>query len=98
MLAELLLASGANPNDGVTFTLAAGAGDLDSLNLLRAHGADSNQAWPTDGSLTLYAILHWATTPIGVHWLLEHGADADPVFGANGERHCTLPRDAGTRQ
>ncbi len=84
-LAELLLSSGANPNDGVTFTLAAGAGDLDSLNLLRAHGADSNQAWATDGSLTLYAILEWATTPAGVHWLLEHGANADPVFAANGE-------------
>ncbi|MEO8624457.1 MAG: ankyrin repeat domain-containing protein, partial [bacterium] len=84
-LAELLLSSGANPNDGVTFTLAAGAGDLETLNLLRAHGADSNQAWATDGSNTLYAILHWATTPIGVQWLLEHGADADPVFAANGE-------------
>ncbi|MEO8335168.1 MAG: ankyrin repeat domain-containing protein [bacterium] len=84
-LAELLLTSGANPNDGVTFTLAAGAGDLESLNLLRAHGADSNQAWATDGSRTLYAILHWATTPTGVQWLVEHGADADPVFAANGE-------------
>ncbi|MEP6622465.1 MAG: ankyrin repeat domain-containing protein, partial [bacterium] len=84
-LVELLLTSGANPNDGVTFTLAAGAGDLETLTLLRAHGADSNQAWATDGSNTLYAILHWATTPRGVQWILEHGAYADPVFAANGE-------------
>ena len=84
-LAELLLVSGADPNDGVTFTMAAAAGDLQSLQLLWAHGADVNQPWATDGSNTLYASLQWATTPIGVQWLLEHGDDPDPVFAANGE-------------
>src|SRR5262249_6827023 len=37
------------------------------------------------GSAPLYAILHWAKTAVGVRWLLEHGADPDPVFAENGE-------------
>jgi ankyrin repeat protein len=84
-LAELLLQHGADPNDGVTLPLAASAGDLTTLELLRAHGADPNQPWATDGAATLYAILHWSTIATGVQWLLEQGADADPVFAANGE-------------
>ena len=84
-LAELLLQSGADPNDGVTLPIAASAGDLASLELLRSYGASANQPWASDGSLTLYAILQWGGTPVGVRWLLEHGADADPVFAANGE-------------
>lgn len=84
-LAELLLQAGADPNDGVTFPMAASAGDAATLDLLRAYGANSNQPWATDGSATLYAILHWSRTAAGVQWLLEHGADADPVFAANGE-------------
>src|SRR5207237_1346226 len=77
--------SGADPNDGVTLTIAAGAGDVPTLELLRRYGANLNQSWATDGSATLYASLQWATTPEGVQWLLEHGADPDPVFAANGE-------------
>ena len=84
-LARLLLEHGANPNDGVTLPLAASGGNLDALELLHAHGADVNQPWASDGSTTLYAILNWADTPAGVRWLLEHGADPDPVFAANGE-------------
>jgi ankyrin repeat protein len=84
-LVELLLQAGANPNDGVTLPLAAGAGDTGALDLLLAHGADPNQPWASDGAATLYAILNWATTPVGAHWLLEHGAEPDPVFPANGE-------------
>jgi ankyrin repeat protein len=84
-LARLLLEHGADPNDGVTFPLAASGGDLDSLELLHEHGANVNQPWASDGATTLYAILNWADTPTGVRWLLEHGADPDPVFGANGE-------------
>ena len=84
-LARLLLEHGADPNDGVTFTLAASGGDLDALELLHAHGADVNQPWASDGATTLYAILNWAETPTGVRWLLDHGAGADPVFAANGE-------------
>jgi ankyrin repeat protein len=84
-LAELLLQSGADPNDGVTLPIAASAGNLESLELLRSYGASANQPWASDGSPALYAILQWARTPVGVRWLLEHGADADPVFAANGE-------------
>jgi ankyrin repeat protein len=84
-LAEALLAAGADPNDGVTLPLAASGGDIESLELLRAHGADVNQRWATDGSATLYAILNWADTWTGVRWLLDHGADPDPVFAVNGE-------------
>lgn len=84
-LAELLLQSGADPNDGVTLPMAASAGDVATLELLRAHGASPDQSWATDGAATLYAILHWSRTPIGVQWLLEHGAHPDPVFAPNGE-------------
>ena len=62
-LVELLLQAGANPNDGVTLPLAAAAGDTATLELLVAHGADRNQPWASDGATTLYAVLHWATTP-----------------------------------
>jgi ankyrin repeat protein len=84
-LAELLLQSGADPNDGVTLPMAASAGDVATLDVLHAFGASPNQPWATDGSASLYAILHWSRTADGVRWLLEHRADADPVFAANGE-------------
>jgi ankyrin repeat protein len=84
-LVEALLDSGADPNDGVTLPLAASAGDIPVLDALRAHGADVNQAWATDGSTALYAILNWSRTPGGVLWLLAHGADPDSVFAENGE-------------
>lgn len=84
-LAELLLQRRADPNDGVTLPLSASAGDVAALELLRAHGADPNQPWATDGSASLYAILQWSTTSTGVQWLLDHGANPDPVFAANGE-------------
>jgi len=84
-LAEVLLESGADPNDGVTLPMAASAGDVATLELMRAHVANPNQPWATDGSATLYAILHWSRTSAGVRWLLEHGADPDPVFSVNGE-------------
>jgi ankyrin repeat protein len=84
-LAELLLDAGANPNDGVTFPLVAGRGDIAALELLHAHGADVNQPWATDGASSLYAILTWAKTPEGMRWLLDHGANPEPVFAPNGE-------------
>lgn len=84
-LAEVLLEAGADPDDGVTLPIAASGGDVAVLELLRAHGADVNQPWATDGSPTLYTIMHWSDTPVGVLWLLEHGADADPVWPPTGE-------------
>jgi ankyrin repeat protein len=84
-LATVLLDAGANPSDGVTLPLASSAGNTAALDLLLAYGADVNQPWATDGSATLYAILHWSRTAAGVRWLLEHGANPDPVYPANGE-------------
>ena len=84
-LAAALLEAGADPNDGVTLPIAASGGDIAALELLHAHGANVNQPWATDGSLTLYAIMNWSDTPDGVRWLLDHGADPDPVWLSNGE-------------
>jgi ankyrin repeat protein len=84
-LARALLDAGADPDDGVTLPLSAGMGDVAALELLRAHGANVNHPWATDGGAPLYEILHWTKTPEGARWLLEHGADPDPVFAANGE-------------
>jgi ankyrin repeat protein len=84
-LAAALLDAGADPSDGVTLPLAAGAGNVAALDLLLAHGADVNQPWATDGAASLYEILHWSRTADGVRWLLAHGANPDPVFAANGE-------------
>jgi ankyrin repeat protein len=84
-VAEALLDAGANPNDGVTLTLAASAGNTAALDLLLAHGADVNHPWATDGATPLHAILHWSRTADGVRWLLAHGADPDPVFAGSGE-------------
>jgi ankyrin repeat protein len=55
------------------------------LEALLAHGANVDQAWATDGAPALYAILGWSHTPEGAVWLLEHGADPNAVFPANGE-------------
>ena len=84
-LVEALLAAGADPNDGVTLPLAASAGDIPVLEALRAHGANVNQAWASDGATSLYAILNWSRTAVGVLWLLEHGADPNALFAENGE-------------
>ncbi|MEP6896939.1 MAG: ankyrin repeat domain-containing protein, partial [Rhodanobacter sp.] len=84
-LAEVLLAAGADPNDGVTLPILASGGNTVELDFLHAHGASANQRWATDGAATLYAILQWSDAIDGVRWLLEHGADADPVFEPNGE-------------
>jgi len=84
-LVAALLDAGADPNDGVTLPLAASAGDTPVLEALRAHGANVDQAWASDGSTSLYAILNWSRTADGVMWLLEHGADPNAVFAENGE-------------
>jgi len=84
-LASALLDAGADSSDGVTLPLAAANGDTATLELLRRHDVDVNRPWATDGSAPLYAILHWAQTDTGVRWLLDHGADPDPVFKDNGE-------------
>jgi ankyrin repeat protein len=84
-LVAALLDAGADPDDGVTLPMAASAGDIPVLEALLAHGADVDQAWATDGSTALYAILQWSRTPDGALWLLEHGADPNAVTPENGE-------------
>ena len=84
-LAKALMDAGADPSDGVTLPLAASAGNIAALELLFEYGADANRPWASDNSAPLYAILHWSRTADGVRWLLEHGADPDPVFPPNGE-------------
>jgi ankyrin repeat protein len=84
-LARALLESGANPDDGVTLTLAAGMSDIAALDLLRAHGANVNHPWATDGGAPLYEILHWAGKADGARWLIQHGAACDVIFAGNGE-------------
>jgi ankyrin repeat protein len=84
-LVEALLGAGADPNDGVTLPMAASAGDIPVLEALLAHGANVDQAWATDGSTALYAILDWSRTPDGAVWLLEHGADPNAVAPSSGE-------------
>ena len=84
-LVNVLLDAGADPNDGVTLPLSASAGDIPVLESLLARGANVDQAWASDGSTGLYAILQWSRTPDGVLWLLAHGADPNAVFAENGE-------------
>jgi ankyrin repeat protein len=69
----------------VTLPLAAGMSDIAALELLRAHGANVNHPWATDGGTPLYEILHWAGSPDGARWLIAHGAACDAIFAGNGE-------------
>lgn len=82
-LAELLLARGANPDDGVSLHINAGGGNLPVLELLHRHGV--NPDGPPGGLPPLVYILGWATNPRGVHWLLEHGANPNLPWSETGE-------------
>lgn len=84
-LAETLLDAGANPNDGVTLTIAAGGGDLAALELLAARGAEVNFPWATDGASPLSTIMSWMSVNTGALWLLSHGADPNGISGAEAE-------------
>ena len=84
-LARALLELGASPDDGVTLTLAASAGDTAALELLREFGATLDYPWATDGSTPLYAILCFGGQVSGARWLAMHGANPDIVFAATGE-------------
>lgn len=84
-LVDLLIEFGAQPNDGVTLTIAASGPDVPLLERLVAQGADVNFPWATDGASPLYAILNWVREPDGPLWLLAHGANPNAIFRANGE-------------
>lgn len=84
-LAEVLLASGANPTDGVSMHIAAGSGNLPALELLHRYGANVNGI--PGGVPPLRYILGWAKPEniAGVRWLLEHGADPNLAWAESGD-------------
>ena len=86
-LAEALLEGGANPTDGVSMHIAGGTGNLAALDLLQRFGVNVNGN--PGGVPPLRYILGWCTNPDarknGVRWLLEHGADANLVWGEQGD-------------
>lgn len=82
-LAEVLLAAGANPTDGVTSHIISGGGNVAALDLLQRFGLDVNGK--PGGVPPLVYMMQWADRPEGVRWLLEHGADANLAWGAEGE-------------
>ena len=84
-LARALLEAGADPSDGVTLPIAASGGDVAALELLLEFGVDVNRPWASDGASPVYAMMQWSRTPVGIYWLLDHGADANAVFAQNGE-------------
>jgi ankyrin repeat protein len=82
-LAEILLAAGANPTDGVTMHITGGGGDLSALNLLHRYGANVNGI--PGGVPPLVYLMTWATKTAGPFWLLDHGADPNLAWGDAGE-------------
>ena len=82
-LAEVLLEAGANPTDGVTVHIAGGGGNVAALELLHRFGVGVNGI--AGGVPPLVYMMLWATDPAGPRWLLEHGADPNLPWGAEGE-------------
>ena len=82
-LAEVLLQAGANPTDGVTAHITAGGGNVPALELLHRYGLNVNGI--AGGVPPLVYILSWADTPVGVRWLLEHGADPNLIWAESAD-------------
>jgi ankyrin repeat protein len=82
-LAEVLLAAGAEPTDGVSQHICAGCGNVAALELLARHGARPDGI--AGGVPPLVHALGWATDPSGIRWLIEHGADVNLRWEASGE-------------
>lgn len=78
-LADVLLAAGANPTDGVTVHIAGGGGNIPALELLHRFGANINGI--PGGVPPLVYMMTWATNPAGPRWLIEHGADPNLPWG-----------------
>ena len=81
-LVRLLLARGAEPNDGESLYHAAELDHRGCLELLLAHGADPSARHPHWNNTPLYYLAGWkefhpnhVTARAGMRWLLEHGAD-----------------------
>jgi ankyrin repeat protein len=82
-LADVLLAAGANPTDGVSTHIAGGGGDLAALDLLRRYGVNVDGI--PGGVPPLVYMMQWSTNAAGPLWLLEHGADPNLAWGSDGE-------------
>jgi hypothetical protein len=82
-LAEALLEAGANPTDGVSTHIAAGAGDLKSLDLLARYHVHVDGI--SGGVPPLVYSMQWADNPAGPVWLLDHGANPNLAWGDAGE-------------
>jgi hypothetical protein len=80
-LAEVLLAAGANPTDGVSGHIAGGGGNLEALELLHRYGLNVNGI--PGGVPPLVYMMFWAENPAGPYWLLEHGADPNLAWGTD---------------
>src|SRR5262245_22223780 len=78
-LAEVLLAAGANPTDGVTAHIAGGGGNIGALELLHRYGMNANGI--PGGVPPLVHMMTWCENPPGPWWLLDHGADANLAWG-----------------
>ncbi len=81
-VARLLLERGANPNDGESVYHAAERNHRECLELLEAHGADLSARHTQYGNTPLYFLAGYReghelceSSTLGMHWLLEHGAD-----------------------
>jgi ankyrin repeat protein len=82
-LAQALLEGGANPTDGVSMHITAGAGNVAALELLHRFGVNVNGI--PSGVPPLRYILGWAANlperTAGIRWLLDHGADPNRSWG-----------------
>ena len=82
-LADVLLAAGANPTDGVSTHIAGGGGDLAALDLLLRYGVNVDGI--PGGVPPLVHMMQWSTNAAGPLWLLEHGADPNLAWGSDEE-------------
>ncbi len=89
-VARVLLAAGANPNDGESIYHAAEHNHVASLEVLREFGADLGHRTAQWNNTPLYFLLghsprtmQAAAARAGIVWLLEHGADPNvPSYDA----------------
>lgn len=96
---SLLLARGANPNDGESVYHAAELNHRDCLELLLAHGADISGRSVSYENTPLYFLSGYqegsknaSTAALGMRWLLMHGAD--PNVWSEENRETPLHRVA----
>jgi len=82
-LASVLLEAGANPTDGVTSHIAGGGGNVAALELLHRYGLNANGI--PGGVPPLVYAMGWSDTPVGLRWLLDHGADPNLAWGSDGD-------------